>query len=502
VYATCKASVQTLPTATTKPAMIAALRAYEEAHPDECTLVDSRAEFYGGAGKAQNLLDQFIQWVYVPAVKDATAEQFEAKKTALGQILERTVRSKMSLTEPLDRLRRESLEKYTKLLSEHEKSLDDLADSLTERIKEWAHPDARIKLSWRNDESQVSIADPTAKVLAVEGLFEGHLTRFGHGFQRSFLLALLQELVSTGLTEGPKLILACEEPELYQHPPQIRHLASVFDELASGDTQVLVCTHNPLFIRGENFEEIRFVTKTHDTGQATVRHLTFDQIAEAIQKAGGDRPVKLAGTALKVSQALKPQINEMFFTSVLVLVEGPEDVAYIATQLILGERWNEFRRHGGHIVFCDGKSKMIVPLAIARGLGIPTFVMFDADTNKCVGENNQKSMHEKDNRILMNLSGFSGCPPLPAETIWEDSLVVWKECIGNSLSDEFGKETWDKLRHQAKKNQGIVDVAEIYKTSVYIQGLLSDLWDQELPSATLNKLCAVIVTFASAATGH
>lgn len=494
VYASLKNAVSSLPPATTKAAMIAALRDYEEAHPEACTLVDSRAEFYGAGGKAQSLLEQFVQWVYVPAVKDATAEQLEAKKTALGLILERTVRMKMPLTEPLGKLREEAYAKYSALLKEHEQALDELAASLTARIQEWAHPDARIMLSWRSEESQVRIDDPLAKLLAAEGSFEGHLPRFGHGFQRSLLLALLQELVSTGSTAGPTLILACEEPELYQHPPQIRHLASVFDELASRNTQVLVCTHNPLFIRGENFEEIRFVTKTRDAGEAEVRHLTFDQVAEAIQKAGGKRPLKLEGTALKVSQALKPNINEMFFTSVLVLVEGLEDAAYISTQLILLDNWTEFRQFGGHIVICDGKGKMAIPLAIALGLKIPTFVVFDADKSKAQGSH--RVQHEADNKLLMSLCGFSKTPPVPTRTVWENSMVVWDDCIGTSLSEEFGKQTWETMCNDSKEKQGVQDVANIFKCDAYIQRFLCDLWDEKKSSATLEKLCSTIMAFA------
>jgi len=47
----------------------------------------------------------------------------------------------------------------------------------------------------------------------------------GHGLQRSYLLALLQELAGSEAPNAPTLILGCEEPELYQHPPQARHLA-------------------------------------------------------------------------------------------------------------------------------------------------------------------------------------------------------------------------------------------------------------------------------------
>jgi putative ATP-dependent endonuclease of OLD family len=493
LYAECKAAIPSLPNETTKAGMYEALRAYEESHPSECTLIDSADEFYGGGGKAKNLLNQFVQWVYVPAVKDASTEQLEAKRSALGLILERTVRLQMSLTEPLEKLREEAYAAYNGLLKKHDDALAQLATSLTKRIQEWAHPDARVTLSWNNEESQVRIDEPMAKLSAGEGKFDGHLPRFGHGFQRSLLLALLQELVLTNSASAPKLILACEEPELYQHPPQVRHLASVFNDLvATSDTQVLVCTHSPLFIRGDNFEEIRFVTKIRESGEAEVRHLSFSQVADAVANAGGERPQKPEGTALKVAQALKPNVNEMFFTSVLILVEGVEDAAYISTQLILQDDWTEVRRLGGHIVICDGKSKMAVPLAIARGLKIPTFVVFDADISKT----NHKASHERDNKLLMELCGFSGRPSLPIETIWEDSMVVWSDCIGIALENEYGKKNWETMCNQSKEKQGVADLADIFKCHSYIQKLLSDLWDQKKGSKTLATLCGKIVAFA------
>jgi putative ATP-dependent endonuclease of OLD family len=494
LYADCKIAVPALLDVKTKAAMHDTLRAYEEAHPEECTLVNSQDEFYGGAGKGQSLLAQFIQWEYVAAVKDATTEQLEARKTVLGRILERTVRLKMALNEPLEKLRDEAYEKYSKLLADHENELKELGASLTARMSEWAHPDARIKLEWRGDESQVSIADPLAKIKAAEGSFEGELPRFGHGFQRSFLLALLQELVAIGATGGPKLILACEEPELYQHPPQIRHLASVFDALTDQGTQVIVCTHNPLFIRGENFEEIRLVCKDRQMGHAEIRHLRFDEVAERIADAGGERPKKLEGTALRVSQALKPNINEMFFTSVLVLVEGLEDAAYISTQLVLRDSWTEFRRFGGHIVICDGKGKMAMPLAIARGLKIPTFVVFDADSSKQHGQH--AAAHRRDNKMLLELCEHSGKSEWPNKPIFEHNMVVWSENIGDDLKEEFGTDAWHRLCDASKQKQGVHDVGDIGKCESYIQSLMSDLWDEKKISKNLETLCEKLLTFA------
>ena len=48
------------------------LSAYEDSHPDLCSLVPSQDEFYGANSTGK--LARFIQWIYVPAVKDVGAE--------------------------------------------------------------------------------------------------------------------------------------------------------------------------------------------------------------------------------------------------------------------------------------------------------------------------------------------------------------------------------------------------------------------------------------------
>jgi len=44
-------------------------------------LLDDSAQFYGWT-KGSNLLKKYIQWIYIPAVKDASTEQEEGSKTA------------------------------------------------------------------------------------------------------------------------------------------------------------------------------------------------------------------------------------------------------------------------------------------------------------------------------------------------------------------------------------------------------------------------------------
>ncbi len=187
----------------------------------------------------------------------------------------------------------------------------------------------------------------------------------------------------------------------------------------------------------------------------------------------------------------------MFFTSMLVLVEGLEDAAYICTYLVLADLWQEFRRLGGHIVPCQGKSSMILPLAIAKGLQIPTFVVFDADTDKC-GTEDKKAKHEGDNRTLLKLCGLAGTAVLPDETIWSDALVMWKKDIGAAVAEDFGIAAWEALRNQTKAAHEIIDASDMYKCFSYIQWLLTDALDAGRGSLTLERLCKAIVKFGKA----
>jgi len=115
-----------------KDAMRDTLRAYEEAHPEQCTLIPSEDQFYGFS-KGGNRLARYVQWVYVPAVKDATKENVEGKNTALGKILARTVRAKVKFDVEIKNLREETLVQYRKIIESQQSALDDISKALSAR---------------------------------------------------------------------------------------------------------------------------------------------------------------------------------------------------------------------------------------------------------------------------------------------------------------------------------------------------------------------------------
>jgi len=492
IYNKAREKYSDLPAPGTKDGMIQSLRSYEEEHPELCEELPSGDEFYGVA-KGKNLLEKYIQWVFVPAVKDASSEQDEAKNTALGKLLARTVRSKVNFKDSIGAIRKEMQEKYGKLLADSQEQLGEISRALRDRLTEWAHQDATVRLKWHQDpDKAVRVDEPFAQAILGEAGFEGEIAHFGHGLQRSFLLAVLQELSGSDFNAGPRLILACEEPELYQHPPQARHLYNVLMKLSEQNAQIVVATHSPYFISGEGFENVRMFRKFG--GATTITRTRHEDVGALIATARGEKPIKASGQLAKIHQALQLGLSEMFFTSKIVFVEGVEDDAYLTTYLHLLEFWDEFRKLGCHVIPTDGKCGMLQPLAVAKCLKIPVFVVFDADGDKPDNLRGSREMHRKDNTAVQRLCGVVDPNPFPSEIFWGDRLVMWPSEIGRVIEEEIGIDQWNKFRTEADAKYG--NAGGLRKNMLHIASSLQTAWLAGKEAPSLKKLCENIMEFA------
>ena len=474
--------------ATNKEGRAQALRDYEAAHPAECGTMEVEAVFYGPS--AESPLQQFIQWIYVPAVKDASQEASEIKDSAFSKLLARTVRAQVNFRNDLADLDREMRERYAGLLQARQGALDQVSQSLSLRMAEWSHPDASVSLSWEG--LPPGLKEPVARAQAKEGEFQGAISRFGHGFQRSYLMALLQELSGTDADTGPTLILGCEEPELYQHPPQARHLAYVLRTLADQNAQILLTTHSPHFVSGERFESVRMVRRRAQERASSVRHMTFDGFAARYADADEARPERPSAVAVRLNEALRPHINELFFARGIVLVEGTEDAAYLMSWMALIEQLGAYRKGGLHVVPVDGKSHLARPLILAQELGISVFVAFDADGD-C--EEKHRPGHLADNQRLLRLLNRPEANPFPDQTLWEPSFAVWPTSLSKvvhaELESSLDPKLIETLREQARAKCGHVSAAD--KKTVFIQHILEGVFKEGAASPTLSRWCASVL---------
>lgn len=490
-YSEIRENYTDLPAPSTKQNMIDALHEYEAAHPEKCKLIPSEDNFYGigGIGK----LAKFVQWVYLPAVKDAKEESIENNKTALGKILERTVRSKINFEENLENLKEDALKKYRELLNDQKDSLNEISKSLTERLAMWSHPDAKAILSWNEDSAKsVQVNSPEIQLRAGEREFEGNLSRFGHGLQRSYLLAVLQELTSSDDQYAPTLIFGCEEPELYQHPPQARHLASVLVELSEQNSQVIVSTHSPYFVCGRHFESMRMVRYDRSTKQSCIFESSYQHVSDKIREFLGNKDQDVDARRAKLEQFLQPSLSEMFFASRIVFVEGLEDEAYIKALFDLSGKMDEYRRHQIHIVAVGGKQRLIESLIIAKMLDIPFYVVFDADRKETSKRNKDDQTH---NSAILSLADGDPKDPFPKDIVWEKKFVQWPENIGRTFEDEIGKDVWNISFNEV--DVGLSNDRSKRKNPIQVGNHVENLYNEGKIPPSLTKLIDEIIRFAS-----
>ena len=496
VYNKIRIDFPDLPTAGTKPAMIDALRSCEENNPDNCELLDDSAQFYGWT-KGTNLLKKYIQWVYIPAVKDASTEQEESSKTALGQLLERTIRTKVNFEEPIDDLRKKLEKGYKEIVAKQQDALSNLQNSIQNRLRNWANPSATVSLNWHYDSNKsLVINEPIARAAIGEDDFIGEVARLGHGMQRAFIISILQELAVGDQGESPKLILGFEEPELYQHPPQAQHMASLLEDLATGpekNTQIILSTHSPYFISSKGFENIRALRKEIDNKCSVVYSTTYKQVEKRLANAMSESPSSPTSLMARIAQIMQPSQNELYFTRIAILVEGIEDIAFISTHLQLSDRWSQFREFGCHFVIGDGKTSLSRALAICKELHIPAFVVFDSDANQ-KKESDIKN-NTRDNSCILRLCGLNDFDPLPSDNLWHSQGIMWKTKIADVVMEDFGTDVWGKAENNARTKMGFTENVR-RKNRLLIAATLEELSSEEKQSAILETLCDKLLGFA------
>ncbi len=273
----------------------------------------------------------------------------------MGQLLQRTVRAKIDFKGELAALEEKAEAEYETILEGKKGALKDLGLAIEKSLRDWTNPRAAFELEWQGNFAKAR--PPIAKAKVGEDAFIGEISRLGHGMQRGFLVAILKELVENEQKGGPKLLLGFEEPELYQHPPQAQHIQGVLERLAEpeNNSQVIVTTHSPYFVSSKGFPNIRMFRKCGKRPYSVVKSTDYTKVGKSIDEAFGEEikpPTPLMAT---VGQIMQTSQKEMFFSPVVVLVEGQEDVAFIATHLNLTDEWKSFRRYGCHFVVAGGK---------------------------------------------------------------------------------------------------------------------------------------------------
>jgi putative ATP-dependent endonuclease of OLD family len=254
-----------------------------------------------------------------------------------------------------------------------------------------------------------------------------------------------------------------------------------------------VCSHSPRFIPGDDFETVRVVRDSGIPSCSSVKQLTYHELSQTLSTAG--QPLlKEQGMLARLYPSLNPGVNEMFFCRVLILVEGIEDVAHLTTYLSLLGLMPKFRKSGCHIVPVGGKSEIVKPLAMAKQLDIPVFVIIDADTDTVKPEHITK--HEQDNKSILSLMGYSADSEWPTSDIWKTDFVMWKDNLTKLVEAEIGV-NWQTHVDTAATFYG--QPGGLKKNPLAISRALEAAWIEGEKSASLEKLASDLISFSEKA---
>jgi putative ATP-dependent endonuclease of OLD family len=522
-----RAEYSALPTATSADAALAALEEWEQANPGRCTRQRDQGQFFGFMGVGQGYLGDFTHFVLIPAVRDASDEGTEAKGSAITELMDLVVRSTLIGNEELRKFRDETKTRYDQAMASEvtAKRLRGLEEGLASTLKTYV-PTAGVRLEWVT-EGGVKIDLPRADVKLLEDSYPSPLNRTGHGLQRAFILTLLQHLASERTaaaagteqsttadgssedgepspTDGatarvlPHLVIAIEEPELYQHPSRQRHLATILLRLADGSipgvaesTQVIYATHAPLFVGIDRFDQTRLVRKFANGAAlprvARVTRTDADTIAGALWEAcgrkdrnGKDIP-KFTGESLRprLQCLMTPWMSEAFFADVVVLVEGEGDrAAILGAALVKG---HDFESMGIAVIPCGGKASMDRPALIFKRLGIPTYLVWDGDKNDTNGV--------RPNHILQRILGKE---PADYPTGVNDGCACFETKLEKELRKEFGP-VFDAELENCRKEFGYGDRKQAEKNPRVLYEVIRRANDTGAKSPSLEAIVEAIM---------
>jgi putative ATP-dependent endonuclease of the OLD family len=484
------------------------LTKWETDNPNKCLHQRDDGQFFGFKEVAQGYLGKFTRFLFIPAVRDASADSADNKGGVLSTLMDLVVRSVIASKAELIKLKEETQQKYNEILDPEKLiELKTLSDRMSTTLKEFV-PDAKIELSWL-PLAELSIPLPQADVKLIEDGYSSTVSRTGHGLQRAFILTMLQHLAlaqtvlspqkdatveSISAVSLPNLVLAIEEPELYQHPNRQRHLANILLQLAAGKTpgvaektQIIYGTHSPLFVGIDRIDQIRLLRKVaNNDGPKKTRIIStnLDKLAELVWEADNKPPTRYTRATLtpRLHTIMTPWMNEGFFADVAVLVEGEDDRA-----AILGcakAKGHDLESIGISVIPCGGKQSMDRPALIFRQLGIPVYLAWDGD------KGGDKPKPEDNHRLLRIVNR-------PLED-WPSYIDTESACFENNLDstlcDEIGGEIYNTLLEECQGDFCIPKKKHAQKNPAVISAIIQKAQIKGKSSKSLNNIIDNILT--------
>ena len=207
--------------------------------------------------------------------------------------------------------------------------------------------------------------------ISVETQVESHnstssVASQGHGVQRAVMIAAVQALAKRSDSRARPILLAVEEPEIYQHPTRARHFAKVLRTLSlTPGAQVAIATHSPYFVHPSQFAKLRRLEIGTPTRVVSLLPATIAQLS-GIDEGGIEKAIE---------QRLPTSFSECFFASKALLV----DTDRTFWEVILDRLGTPLEGLEISLYPVGGKSNLRIVQGLLAGFGVQTYVIADAD---------------------------------------------------------------------------------------------------------------------------
>jgi len=299
--------------------------------------------------KVTNEMREKVNVMYLPLDRQAYQQITSSQWKIYGKLLKH-IASQIS-EEDKNRFKKGVEDSFAQHISSYIQRAEGL---LKEYVKEQTGLDLSLKLS---------IIDPTMvlkdvrpRIMAPTG-FEVDVENEGAGVQSAVAIAIARTYAE--IVQQP-LILAIEEPELYLHPHGCRHFYKILKELSQNGVQVIYTTHERSFVNVADLDSILLVKKENGGTKIYSCRSSITGI-----------------DAIKTASKFDEEINEVFFASRVILVEGPDDK--IACKLALEKLGIELDKYNISVIDCSGNTGIKPMVEILQSFNIDTYVLMDED---------------------------------------------------------------------------------------------------------------------------
>lgn len=404
--------------------------------------------------------------------------------------------------------------------------LGDLATALTSTLTNF-YDETCVELKWKPS-ADFEVPLPTAVVSLQDAGYPAPVELQGNGLQRAFILTLLQHLATATILQEnaqqaaqqavtsanvvdapvggvlstltavvptvplvPGLILAIEEPELYQHPTKQRHFAKVLSQLAEGilpgvatKTQVIFASHSPYFVCMDRFEQVRLARRAHHTTsgrkECALLEADLSTVVASLAAAHSDATWTVERLKGKL-HIVTPELAEGFFADAILLVEGESDKAALRAAAVTNGV--DLEAQGIAVLQTGGKNNLDRTAAIFKALRIPVYLVWDCDYKDTL-----TAEHERANRALQALCGLSGTQIISAGSLLESTFACFEHTLETMLRNELDTTAYDAALLATQNEFGVRERKDAMKSASVMKNVFVTLAEQGFRSATLDGI--------------